>query len=147
MTTTTLSPFPRHSRARSFWERATRLINPLVLRILRSPLHGLLSGRVLIISVRGRKTGNLYHVPVEYRQRRGEITILSHQDRAWWHNLEGGAAVDIHLRGLEIPAVGQLLTDRRSVISEVHNSFHMPMDRAAAFASGKVVIKLRLNAL
>ena len=147
MTATVLPQFPRQPHVPSRWERATKLINPLILRILRSPMHGLLSERLLIISVRGRKTGTLYHVPVEYRQELGEITVYSHQDRAWWRNLQGGADVNLHLRGFDVHAVGEAIEDRGTVIRAVQYGFRLSPLQAVEFAKGKVLIKLRLSAI
>ena len=147
MTATVLPQFPRQPHAPSWWERATKFINPLVLRILRSSMHGLLSERLLIITVRGRKTGTLYHVPVEYRQELGEITIYSRQDRVWWRNLEGGADVNLHLRGFDVHAVGEAIEDRGTVIRSLQYGLRLPPLQAVEAAKGKVLIKLRLSAI
>jgi hypothetical protein len=147
MTATVLPQFPRQPHVPSRWERATKFINPLILRILRSPLHGLLSERLLIVSVRGRRTGTLYHVPVEYRQELGEITIYSQQGRAWWRNLEGGADVNLHLRGFDVHAVGEAIEDRGTVIRAVQYGFRLSPLQAVQFAQDKVLIKLRLSAI
>lgn len=147
MTTTVLPQSPRQPNAPSRWARATKFINPLVLRILRSSLHGILSERMLIITVRGRKTGTLYHVPVEYRQELGEITIYSHQAWGWWRNLRGGADVNLHLRGFDVNAVGEAIEDRGTIIRSLQYGLKLSPLQSVEAANDRVLIKLRLSAI
>jgi hypothetical protein len=53
-----------------------KIINPLVRLILRSPLHGLMSGTLLVITCCGRKTGRKYSLPVQYTQAGKTIYIV-----------------------------------------------------------------------
>jgi hypothetical protein len=43
------------------------VVNPLARRLLRSPLHGLASGRLALITYTGRHSGRRYTIPVGYR--------------------------------------------------------------------------------
>lgn len=43
-----------------------RIANPVVTWLLRSSLHGILSGSTLLITVTGRKSGRIYTIPVNY---------------------------------------------------------------------------------
>jgi deazaflavin-dependent oxidoreductase (nitroreductase family) len=78
-----------------------KIANPFVRLILRSPLHGLMSKTLLLITYRGRKSGKAYTLPVEYTQSGNEIFIVpgTPDRKTWWRNLRGGAPVDIVLRG------------------------------------------------
>jgi hypothetical protein len=75
---------------------------PLAL-LLRSPLHGVASRSLLLISVTGRRTGRVHTLPVMYREAAdGVLTIgvAAPADKRWWRNLRGdGAAVRVRLRG------------------------------------------------
>lgn len=145
--TASVLPQSPHQPKPSRWARATKLINPFVLRILRSSLHGILSERMLIISVRGRKTGKLYHVPVEYRQELGEITIYSHPAWGWWRNLRGGADVNLHLRGFDVHAVAEAIEDRGAIIRSLQSGLKMSPPQAVEAANDRVLIKVQLKAL
>ena len=43
-----------------------QFINPIVSLLARSPLHFIISHQLLVISVKGRKTGRKFLVPVSY---------------------------------------------------------------------------------
>lgn len=76
-------------------------VNRMVLAVLRSPLHRLLSGAVVELRVRGRRTGRLVVLPVQY-VRDGDLLVVlpGHAGRkTWWRNLAGGAEVSVRLRG------------------------------------------------
>ena len=52
-----------------------RASDVVVRKVLRSPLHGLLSRRLLIVTVTGRKTGRRYSNPVGYAQHDGALSV------------------------------------------------------------------------
>ncbi len=77
-----------------------RLGNAFPALILRSPLHGLMSGRYAIIEFTGRKTGRRYATPIAYL-RNGDRVLLS-TDSRWHRNLVGGAPVGLRLGGRQV---------------------------------------------
>lgn len=87
-----------------------QLYNPLVMALLRSPLRGLLDRQFLILTVAGRKTGKLYHLPVNYRQEESMVFVFSPRERTWWKNLLDGALVGVYLRGRALEGWGQTIT-------------------------------------
>jgi deazaflavin-dependent oxidoreductase (nitroreductase family) len=66
---------------------------------LRSPLHGLVSKTVLLITFTGRKSSKTYTTPVSYSQTGDLVNIFTHAD--WWKNLRGGTSVTLRIRGQE----------------------------------------------
>ena len=82
-------------------KRLQRLGNVFVIALLRSPLHRMLSGSLLLISYRGRRSGRRFTIPVMYAECEGTLAILvGHPARkTWWRNLRGGAEVEVRLRG------------------------------------------------
>lgn len=42
------------------------LVNPWILRLLESRLHFILSGGTMVLTVKGRKSGKAYDVPVNW---------------------------------------------------------------------------------
>ena len=57
-----------------------RMMNKLPLFLLRSPLHGVMSKRVLLVTFTGRKSGKAYTTPVSY-MREGDIVFFT--DSPW----------------------------------------------------------------
>jgi deazaflavin-dependent oxidoreductase (nitroreductase family) len=76
-------------------------INPVVRTLLRSPLHPLLSGSVLLITFTGRRTGRHYTTPVRYVRSGESIRCFSSPETLWWRNLRGGAQVRLRIAGME----------------------------------------------
>ena len=76
-----------------------KVINPVMKALLRSPLHGVVSGSLLLVTFTGRKSGREYTTPVGYEAVDGRLYVTSQTDRVWWKNLRGGAEVSVRLRG------------------------------------------------
>jgi F420H(2)-dependent quinone reductase len=82
-----------------------RTVNPVLKAVLRSPLHGLASRRVALVTYTGRKSGREYTIPTFYREKADEVTIaVGWPDRkVWWRNLTGeGGPVRLVVRGREL---------------------------------------------
>ncbi|HEX4817381.1 MAG TPA: nitroreductase/quinone reductase family protein [Nonomuraea sp.] len=77
----------------------TRLVNPVVAWLLRTPLHDLLSRRIALLTVTGRRSGAAIRLPVQYERDGDVLTVVSSSRRLWWRNLEGGAPVRLVLEG------------------------------------------------
>lgn len=82
-------------------ERLAKRLNPLVARLLRSPLHPLASRGLLLLRVTGRRTGRRYWIPVGYQRADGTVTVLvSHAARKqWWRNYREPGPVALVLGG------------------------------------------------
>ena len=91
----------------------TSLANRFPAAILSSPMHGLLSGKRLVLSFTGRRSGTRYATPVNYLQRGREVLITT--DHGWWHNLDGGAPVGLRLRGRQLRATAEAVRDHDAV--------------------------------
>ena len=90
-------------------DRVMRLVNRAPTLLLRSPLHGLLDDRFLLISFRGRTSGNSYTTPINYA-RAGDAYVMT-TDSPWWKNLRGGAPVRLRVQGRTIPGVAEVSND------------------------------------
>jgi len=94
-------------------------VNKMIMRMLRSPLHGIVSKDMMVIAVTGRKSGKKYTLPVSY-VREGNKVICS-TDRAvrlWWRNLRGGANVTLWLRGKEMTGQATVIYDDPEAIAK-----------------------------
>jgi hypothetical protein len=97
--------------------RVLHLVNPIVSLILRSSLHRLISGQVLLLTYFGRRSGRKLTIPVNYT-REGETLILF-SDHRWWKNLQGGAPVSVLLQGRRHAGRANVLTDGMDVVEVV----------------------------
>jgi hypothetical protein len=89
--------------------------NPFMEWLLKSPMHPMLSGNMMVIHYEGKKSGKSYHHPVSYVKRNNTLLTVSYKQRTWWRNLRGGAAVKILLQGKLLPAHSQVIEDDQGV--------------------------------
>jgi hypothetical protein len=82
----------------ALWNRSG---NRIVALLLRSPAHPLLSRRLTLITVTGRRSGREHTLPVAYTQdgERLTIPVLWPERKLWWRNLRDGAPVRLLHRG------------------------------------------------
>lgn len=80
-----------------------RVVNPLIKLVLRSPLHGLLSGRLALITVAGRRSGRTFTIPVLYEQAAETVRIEVGwpERKLWWRNLRREGPVRLLLKRVE----------------------------------------------
>lgn len=90
-------------------------VNSAMKFVLRSPLHGLVSKTILLITFTGRKSGKTYTTPVSYSQSDGRVTIFTHAN--WWVNLIGEAPVTLYIRGRELQGLADPVTDDKDAIA------------------------------
>jgi len=78
--------------------------NPFVRVILHSPLHGLLSGSLLLVTYTGRRSGRMFTIPVLYVEDGADLLVYVGRsaEKVWWRNLREGAPVHVRLRGREL---------------------------------------------
>jgi hypothetical protein len=58
----------------------------------------MLSNNMLLITVKGRKTGKEYTLPINYYCENGNLWVLTNRDRTWWRNIQDGADVSLLLK-------------------------------------------------
>jgi hypothetical protein len=93
--------------------RVLRFINPFVSMILRSPLHRVLSNRVLL-TFTGRKTGKRFTIPVGYTREGDTLTLFS--SKSWCKNLRSGGCVAMHLQGRGRTGRAEVIEAREAVL-------------------------------
>lgn len=87
-----------------------KLINRIPAALLRSPLHGPLSKRLMLLTFRGRRSGRRITIPVGYF-RVDDRTVLLATERPWQKNLAGGAQVELRLRGRDVAGRSEVIAD------------------------------------
>jgi hypothetical protein len=120
--------------------RLLRTINPFVSAILRSPLHRMLSGRLLLLTFTGRKTRKRYTIPVGYTREGDTLTLFS--SYSWYKNLRGGRAVVVHLRGVGRTGRAEVIEEREAVLEEAE---HLVAEYGLKEASARIGLALEID--
>jgi hypothetical protein len=94
-----------------------RIANPIIKGLLRSPLHGLMSKRIMLLTFTGRKSGKEFITPIRYA--RDGDAILCFTDRPWWKNLRGGAPATIRMRGTDIAGTATVIEAPEAVLTGI----------------------------
>lgn len=90
-------------------------VNKTMKFILRSPMHGMVSKSIVVISFTGKKSGKTISTPVSYSQSGKQVTIFTHAK--WWKNLVGGAPVKLSLRGKEACGMAEPVVENKTAIA------------------------------
>ncbi len=94
-----------------------RVLNVGVRLLLRSPLHGLAGGRIMLLTVTGRRSGRPLAVPVSYlRHEGGFLSFTSGGWSAWWKNLREDAPVAVWVRGVRVTGSARAETEGDVVV-------------------------------
>ena len=92
-----------------------RIWNPVMKRLLTSPLHRPWSRWFALIEWTGRRTARTYRTPVSY-VRDGDEVLITTGD-AWARNLEGGGPMRIWVRGDEHAAQGETVVGEDDLVT------------------------------
>lgn len=138
------------------------IMNPTFKALLYSPLHSLMSRRLIVLTFSGRKSGKRYSVVVGYAQD-GNTLVIPTQSK-WSRNLRGGVPVTVRLRGRTRSGVAEVVDDEAGMRAAYQvllasqpglaqmlgigldaNGEPDPADVAKARAQGHVTIRVRLG--
>ena len=98
--------------------RVMRVANVPIRRLLSLPFATPLSGRLMLLTLTGRKTGRTYRQPVSYVVD-GE-NLLTPGGGKWKLNLREGEPITIRLRGHDVVARPELVRDPDEVERLLH---------------------------
>lgn len=134
--------------------------------LLRSPFSDLVDRSVMLISVRGRKTGMVYTFPAQYAEDGEKLWVFpgDHEHKTWWRNLAEESPVGVRLRGRDIEATARVLssgTSRELTEQGIRSYLHrfpqvarrwgvvsadgkIDEARLREFATGSVVVRITL---
>jgi hypothetical protein len=102
--------------------------------LLRSPLHPLISRSTALISVRGKKSGRSYRVPVNYQRSAETVLVTSYKYRSWWKNLRGGAPVVIRIQGVDFSGQAEVRESPQGVTEGLKSYFRLAPKTARYFS-------------
>ena len=86
-----------------------KMMNVVMNRLLRSPLHKIMSGHVMAIEYKGHKSGQIYSMPAAYFINDGYIYCFIDGD--WWRNFLMGQNVNLLIHRNKIAAFAQAMKD------------------------------------
>ncbi len=95
--------------SRRIQARVMGIVNVPMRAILGLPFPTPLSGRLMLLSYKGRNTGKAYRQPVSYVQLGN--TLLTPGGGRWKWNMQNGQRVRIRLRGRDVWARPELIRD------------------------------------
>jgi hypothetical protein len=127
------------------------VVNPVVRRLAKSPVHDLLGDGIVLIHFRGQRTGRALSTPANAVIAGDVLTLTSLRRRAWWRNLRGGAPVVVTIGGRERAGWGEVLDAGRDGIAAVlvalyeSGGHRIDTERALEMAEGRVKIQIRLD--
>lgn len=101
----------------------TMWFNPIIIFLLRSPLHGLLSGSMMLITYAGRKSGKPITLPANWVREGDTLFVVSRRERTWWRNLRGGARVTVRLQGRDYSGEGIVIENANAVVESLRAYF------------------------
>jgi deazaflavin-dependent oxidoreductase (nitroreductase family) len=90
-------------------------VNQTMKLVLRSPVHGMVSKTILLISFTGRKSEKTYTTPVSYSQSDDQVYIFTHS--TWWKNLRNGTPVTLHLRGRDFQGLPEPVAEDKQAVA------------------------------
>jgi hypothetical protein len=107
--------------------------NPIMTWLLNSRFHKMVSGSTLILTIKGRKSGRMIEVPVNYIRDGRTLWVVSERERIWWHNLTGGASLNILLARKNKQARAEVILHDREVMHALGEYFKLAPQMAKYF--------------
>ena len=95
------------------------IVNPTMRLLLRSPLHALMSGSLMLITFRGRVSGRTYTTPLRYVQDGATIRCFTDRDAKWWRNLKHDPEVVLRIRGRDVVCSTSVIDDNPATIRKL----------------------------
>jgi hypothetical protein len=140
---------------------ADKFGNRFMAWVIRSPFGRMMGEGMVVITVRGRKTGREISTPINVTREGDTFTVVSSRERTWWRNLRDGAQATLQMGGKVIHVVGNVFETDSEVAAQLGIFLHAhptfakfykvrinldgqpEEDDLARVAPGRVVIKLQ----
>lgn len=120
--------------------------NPFVTWILRSPLHGLMSGNTLLLTYTGRKSRQSFTFPISYARQDDTFLLITHRRKTWWKNIQGGLPVTLRVRGQEIQGNAEVADINHDDLADAMQTVYrgMPRRLAEQHVPESLLVRVRL---
>ncbi|WP_410765075.1 hypothetical protein [Haloferax sp. DFSO60] len=110
----TATSTPRVSETQRTLEQ--RVMNPFLRRVLQSPLHGLASRWVVLVSYVGPKSGTRYTFPVAYERVGSALVVVTPKAESnWWKNFRRPMECFVWFHGKRRNVTGEVVEDERKL--------------------------------
>ena len=110
------------------------LLNPVVVLLANSPLHFLFSHSIVVLNVRGARSGKMYVIPVSYLKTKSGIICMTERAGLWWKNLAHEQQLDIQLAGKRVSASVNVEKEDVGIIATALEKFCRNSRASAYFA-------------
>ena len=104
-----------------------KVVNPIFRTILRSPLGGIAPRHLVILRVRGRKSGRDLKIVTGWHEVDGEHLVFS--SGRWAANFEGGAPVEVIRGRTRLSGTGTLVRDPALIAPKLDKAVAAAGDR------------------
>ncbi len=91
------------------------IVNNAMKLILRSPVYGMVSKNILLITFIGRKSGKTFTTPVSYSQCGNQVYVFTHA--SWWKNLRRDTPVTLWIRGREAKGLPEPIAEDKQAVA------------------------------
>ena len=95
-----------------------RVVNPILRVLVRTPFTGSARKQFMVLTVRGRKTGRQYAIPLSAHVI--DSTLYALTDAAWKYNFRDGATAEVLHDGQSTSMHGELIHDPATVADLFH---------------------------
>lgn len=101
-------------------EKLLRIVNPMLRKLLGTPLAGSLRKQLMVLNFKGRKSGRQFSIPVTAHQIDGALYAIA--NAGWKHNFSGGADAEVLVNGTTTKMRGELISDPAAVADLAHRA-------------------------
>lgn len=124
-----------------------RWYNPIMSWLLRSPLHGMVSNGIMLITVTGRKSGKQYTTPINYAREGNTIRLITSRKHGWWKNVQSAAPVVARVKGSDFRGTARVVdADSQAMLAAIQTVYRgIPPAKASELVPDMVLIQIDLN--
>jgi hypothetical protein len=97
--------------------------NPIIKFLLLSPLHGLFSRGILLLTYTGRRSGRKISTPLSYTKENNDYLIVALRRRIWWRNFQTRAPVTIRVRGKDLSGNALAISEPAEDVQAALNTY------------------------
>jgi len=112
--------------------------NRVMVGLLRSPFHRLVSRNMIVLHVNGVMSGRQYDIPVNYIQvETGEsrrLLVTSQRDRTWWRNVRDRVEIGLTFQGQAMRAKAHVEESEDGVAAGFRRYFQVSPESARFFS-------------
>lgn len=109
--------------------RPPKFANSIAALILRSPIHGMMSSFLVLLTFSGRKSGKQYTIPVGYGRKGNTLSIFT--DNKWYKNLQVNPQVKVRLQGKERSGTAEVILGEKERTAQEMQDFVSHSKQAA----------------